>query len=455
MICYKCNADAGNRIICPQCQTNLGKFQRAVQISNAYYNDGLSKANVRNLSGSIDSLKRSLKFYKYNTKARNLLGLVYYEIGEVVDALREWVISTSYQPEDNIATRYLQAVRANRSQLDSVNQTIKKYNQALLYCKQDSKDLAIIQLKKVLAINPKLVKGHQLLALLYLEDGQLEKAKKSLRNAGKIDTDNTTTLRYLKEVNIRLKEKGKDRKPKNDDLIHYQSGNETIIMPKRFRESSLGGALAYICLGLIIGAAVTSWLIVPNVKNNAKEDTKNRLIEASDTISSNGQEINELNEKIEALGAELEEAQKSKEAVATQVASYEQLLDAYIVYTTGDAVATGDALASIDTSYLSEKALNNYNTLNDAIYANYMEQLYNRAYTSYGRGDNAGAIKDFLVIIGKDPNFKDGSAVYYLAQSYRKNDELETAKQYYQYVIDNFPGTEKARTAKNYVNAQN
>ena len=162
MICYRCNEDAGNRLVCPGCQADLSKFQKAVRISNSYYNDGLNKANVRNLSGAIDSLRRSLKFYKYNTKARNLLGLVYYEIGEVVDALSEWVISTSYQPDDNPASRYLQAIRKYRSQLEAVNQTIKKYNQALVYSRHGSKDLAIIQLKKVLSLNPKLVKGHQL-----------------------------------------------------------------------------------------------------------------------------------------------------------------------------------------------------------------------------------------------------------------------------------------------------
>lgn len=73
-----------------------------------------------------------------------------------------------------------------------------KYNQALLYCKQNSRDLAIIQLKKVLSLNPKLVSGHQLLALLY--SGRThDLAKKSLRNAGKIDANNTVTLRYLKK----------------------------------------------------------------------------------------------------------------------------------------------------------------------------------------------------------------------------------------------------------------
>ena len=130
MICYKCGHEAGREEQCPSCGADISVFQRIVKISNEYYNDGLQKSKVRNLSGAIISLKQSLKFYKYNIDARNLLGLVYYEIGEVVQALSEWVISANYQPEDNIATKYLKDVHNNRNQLEAANQTIKKYNQA-------------------------------------------------------------------------------------------------------------------------------------------------------------------------------------------------------------------------------------------------------------------------------------------------------------------------------------
>ena len=75
------------------------------------------------------------------------------ETGEVVEALTEWVISKNYQPRDNAESRYLNEIQNNPSRLDTINQTIKKYNQALLYCRQDSRDLAIIQLKKVLSLN--------------------------------------------------------------------------------------------------------------------------------------------------------------------------------------------------------------------------------------------------------------------------------------------------------------
>ena len=123
-------------------------------MSNRYYNDGLEKANVRDLSGAIISLKQSLKLNKNNMNARNLLGLVYYETGEAVAALGEWVISKNLKNNKNIADDYIRMVQSNPTKLDAMNQTIKKYNQALAYCYQDSLDLAVIQLKKVLSINP-------------------------------------------------------------------------------------------------------------------------------------------------------------------------------------------------------------------------------------------------------------------------------------------------------------
>ena len=65
--------------------------------SNYWYNDGLKKAQIRDLSGAIVSLKRSLQFNRENITARNLLGLVYYGRGEVAEAFVEWIISKNFR----------------------------------------------------------------------------------------------------------------------------------------------------------------------------------------------------------------------------------------------------------------------------------------------------------------------------------------------------------------------
>ena len=158
MRCYNCGCQLSEHDFCTACGADVAIYKKIMKLSNRFYNEGLEKASVRDLSGAINSLRQSLKFNKNNVEARNLLGLVYVEIGEVVAALSEWVISKNLRPKKNIADDYIEMVQSNPTRLENINQTIKKYNQALLYCNQDSKDLAIIQLKKVLSLNPKFVK---------------------------------------------------------------------------------------------------------------------------------------------------------------------------------------------------------------------------------------------------------------------------------------------------------
>lgn len=81
-----------------------------------------------------------------------------------------------------------------------INTSIKKYNQCLEYCRNGNPDMAKMQLKKVLTNNPKLIKGYHLLALIYIHEGEYEKARKQLKAAAKIDKTNTTTFRFLREI---------------------------------------------------------------------------------------------------------------------------------------------------------------------------------------------------------------------------------------------------------------
>ena len=87
--------------------------KRALLLSNRFYNRGLDKAQIRDLSGAVEMLRQSLQFNKKNIMARNLLGLVYFEMGEAVAALSEWVISKNLQPQDNIASQYIDRLQSN------------------------------------------------------------------------------------------------------------------------------------------------------------------------------------------------------------------------------------------------------------------------------------------------------------------------------------------------------
>ena len=417
MECYNCGAKLGKGDICQNCGANVKIYKKIIMASNAYYNDALEKAAVRDLSGAIESLRTSLRFYKMNIDARNLLGLVYFETGEVVEALTEWVISKNYQPRDNAASRYLNEIQNNPSRLDTINQTIKKYNQALLYCRQDSRDLAIIQLKKVLSLNPKLVSGHQLLALLYIQENN-------------------------------------PKKQKNEDLISYQSGNETIIQPRYLKDNSAIGTIINMVIGIAIGAAITCFLIVPGVRREIQNQAKAEVLDANNAVASKNQSISSLEAQIEDLTSQITDAKNEEESSAGKVNTYEQLLQAYVAYTDGDIEKAGTALGNVNTDYLSDDSMTVYDTINAQVNAEYISAVYKEATDAYNAQEFTQAIEDYLKVIELDETYDNGNALYYLAQSYRRNDDMDNAKTYYQKFADLYPGTERAANAQRYLNTE-
>jgi len=461
MNCYNCGCRLSEKDFCTSCGADVSVYKKIIHISNRFYNDGLEKANVRDLSGAIVSLRQSLKFNKNNIKARNLLGLVYFETGEVVAALSEWVISKNIRAEKNIADDYINAIQTNPARLDTINQTIKKYNQALAYCYQDSLDLAVIQLKKVLSLNPKFIRAHQLLALIYIKGEDWDRARRELEKCRSVDRNNTTTLRYLKEIDNASTvdgekgQSGKEKKKAKDDVIKYQSGNETIIQPINVKEQSSFSSMFNIIIGAVIGLAVAWFLILPARISAAKVDINAELKSISEQSDVKSSTIEELQQQVKALT-------DSNTELQTQVSAYEgdngtlqasnSLIQAANLYIAdpSDVEAIADALSQIDTESGTENASKEFTDLYTALMEDVgpkvSETYYNSGYSAYKKGDYANAITDLTKAFDFDNT--NIEALYNLGNSYDKNGDASNAQKTYARLIELFPDTERAKRAE-------
>ncbi len=432
----------------------MDSYNKIIRLSNTLYNVGLEKAKVRDLSGAADSLRKSLRFNKANIQARNLLGLVYFEMGETVDALSEWVISRSLQPEDNVAEGYLNSIQSNRAKLNTINQTIKKYNQALLYCQQGSQDLAIIQLKKVLSLNPNLVKGHQLLALLYMQEGRFDQAKKELRAAGRIDANNTLTLRYLKEANVQLhgeQPSQKNSRREKEEQIAYQSGNETIIQPAHFKDNSGIMTIINIVIGIAIGVAIAFFLIMPSIRQSATSDAKKAEVEANNNLTTKNQEIKKLEEQIENLNSQIDALNQQQEGAQQVTDTYDKLMEGYHAFAQENIEEAGNVLAEVNPDLLSDSARAIYDEINGKVNEQYIASVFEKGEKAYNSQNFEEAVTELEKVVQIEEDYDDGNAIYYLAQSYRRLEDMENAKKYYQRMVELHPGTERARTSQNYL----
>ena len=184
-------------------------YNRILLSSDWYYNRGLTKARIRDLSGAAEDLRTAIKYNKRNIQARNLLGLVYYEAGEVCQALCQWTISTNFQALGNPASEYLEQIMADQAWVETVNATVRKYNQALIHARHSSDDLAIIQLKQVIEAMPNYISAHLLLALVLMRGKQYAQARRTLREVLRMDVNNLDALRYMDEVRQQLRTAGR------------------------------------------------------------------------------------------------------------------------------------------------------------------------------------------------------------------------------------------------------
>lgn len=409
MICYRCGSVLSDDNLCHSCGADVSVYKKVIGLSNAYYNMGLAKASVRDLASAADYLRRSIKFDKRNINARNLLGLVYFEMGEAVQALSEWVISKNFQPDDNRADIYIKELQSNPTRLDTINQTIKKFNIALGYAQEGNDDLAVIQLKKVLNLNPNLIKGHLILALLYMKRGDYDRAKKPVMKVLKIDANNVLAKKYLAEIENKPGKKNNNEeetvsksssrisdrkrfKPEFDTGANEPlSGYDVIIPNNGYKESNNGTiAVLNVIIGIIIGVAATFFLITPARVNSLNSAHKKEVVNLNSQIAS-------LNSKITDLNGKLDEANSGKADLQNQIdttnnennsmaADYERLVTALIDYQAKSYVESAEQISSIsginspdyETKY-SESFRNLCGTIKDEVYTEAAKATYSEA----------------------------------------------------------------------------
>ena len=420
--------------------------KKLVYQSNYWYNDGLKRARIRDMSGAIGSLKKSLQYNSENIAARNLLGLVYYGRGEVGEALVEWILSKNFQSHENIANYYIKKLQENPTELEKVNQAIRKFNQSLDYCYQDGEDLAIIQLKKVVDAHPTFLKAYQLLSLLYIHTQQYGKAKHTLKAAHKLDTTNDITLRYMHEMNeLRRKRaiKQAEKKEEKPQTVTYNIGNETIIQPASSGVKENAGLMTVIniIIGIVVGVAVMWFLIMPAVNRSTADRTNKQVPEFSDRIAEQEAQISALQTELESYRATSEETENAQQTAKSTLDSYEIVLSMYDHYLNQDMSdsAMVEELLKVNADSLGTLGREQFDTMTGDIYSRYSEVLYSTAQENFQVANYADAITNLSTVMQMNEGYDDGQAMWLLAQAYEASGDTENANTWKQKVEENYP----------------
>ena len=357
VLCPHCGAQVRKNGYCSECYLPLSMLKKAQNTSNYYYNIGYDRASARDLSGAIESLLQALRYNKRNVPARNLLGLIYYEMGEAVQAMSEWVMSINYQQENNLATKYLKELKKDPARLESVDQLARKFNMAIQYAHSEDYDLSILQLKSALSDNPHFVKGYLLLALLYIGTDNYEKARVTLRRVLKIDKANSLAVHYLREMGdteeniIEMRKQNVD----NDGLLDDDYLEEIVVTedgraPKKIEKKNLFQEIKakkdtsvvrtgqfgqvslakysglYMLIGLVLGVLLFSFFILPGQKKKLRVENEQLIKTYSEELAGKNSTINSLSAEVDSLTKQIDTLQNGAAQGETDLPDYSNVV---------------------------------------------------------------------------------------------------------------------------------
>lgn len=427
------------------------------QIANSYYNLGLDKAGQRDLSGAAAALKKCLQFNKAHTDARNLLGLIYNETGEVAAALTQWIISLNFQEEDNLAEEYLRKVHAARGYLEVADQAAKKYNQALIYAQNENADLAVLLLMRILSEFPKYVKAETLLALLYIQHEDYTKAGRCLYQALKVDKYNTRAQRYMAIVKENTGRAEIEKRKLKNAFSHRQMQDDDIIIPPSYKENTGWQTILNILAGLAMGAAVIFFLVMPASKEALNARHNQELQKVLSQVNDKSLQIDELDRQIAAAKQAQDAAEDSLAALVNDnggiLSQYQTLIHILQAYRNDDTRNAALLYSDLDTSVLNDGVVNEIVAqVQQDMTANGWQLLMQMGEEAMSQEGGARQAIDYyqrsMKIKGEDPQL-----LYLIGMAYVSLGDTETANEYFGNVIMNYAESdyaEPARTQRGY-----
>lgn len=425
-------------------------INRNRQIANSFYNLGLEKANIRDLSGAVESLKKSLHFDKYQMDARNLLGLIYYEMGEVSDALVQWVISTNLHPEDNPADHYLDEIQRKPGRLEVVDQNVKKYNQALWYAQHDSDDLAILQLTRVVEDNPNFIKAHLLLAVLYMYHEDFPKAGRSLYRVLQIDRNNPKAQWYMSIVKKNTGKAEVEKRKLKNAFSHHQMQDDDVIMPPTYKENTGWQSILNILAGLVLGGLATYFLIMPPNMRALSNAHNEEIIAYSQKLNQKNQEMDILQDSYDELQARAGEMEAKLTTIEGDtnlvVAQYQTIIGILQAYQNDDIVSVAKLYVNLDTSLITdESVLEIAETVTADMQSRGYQTLEDLGTSAWNSGQEEEAIAYYQKSLEIKPD--NPSATYLLGRLYQNQGDTDKAREYFSKIITSFPNSPQASQA--------
>lgn len=334
---------------------------------------------------------------------------------------------------------------------DNIKNSVILYNKALDSLKASSEDIAIIELKRAISMNPNFHEAMNLLGICYSYIKDYSKAAEMFNKVVAAENNSIQALNYLNRMNAddsippmpEAKKKAVDKKssPKTDDV------KKSVPVRSISLKNEKLDILKYV-IGFVIGA-VLIFLLNPlfNPGKNVKAPSAGDNASKSSSSSPGGS----YETKYKKLNDDYENTKKALEASNKEVDYYKNVTKLFEIENkviANDFMSAADMLVLLKTITFKDPEKGRYEALVRDIMPRAVQTAYGQGMNLFNSRKYDDAAKKFSSVekYGTEWPLADIS-LYYLGKTYIELKDSRNAIDTFQKVKNAYPGTKYAAWA--------
>ena len=420
------------------------------RISNSYYNLAYDKLQDNKLYDASILLKKSLLYNKKNSDSRNLLGLIFYREGEVVDALCQWVINNNLNKDDNLSNYFINEVQKDEK-TKKMLEAIQYYNSALEDIEEDRNDLALHHLYRAIELSPTHIKALSLIALLLLDIKDHIKAGSYLLKAQKIDQSNDLVNRLMDYTLTNTKQKEYNEKRLQNIYSDKKIESDDLILSNRYIKLTPNQTVKYLLIGALVGIVGYHTIIMPVVRQSINEKVNDSYVKYSDIINDQNKSIRdltvnnrELTDNYNIVNEKVKRYEEQNERFTIQ---YETLTEINKLFDNGNILEAINRYVSLDKSNITDDnlivLLNSARSRVEGIGA---ARICEMGTEEWNGGNKPRAIEFYKLSLNIEPD--NPETMFLLARLYQSMGEEDDSNELFDKIIAEHSDSNYARRAR-------
>ncbi|MCX7708603.1 MAG: tetratricopeptide repeat protein [Clostridia bacterium] len=341
---------------------------------------------------------------------------------------------------------------------DNIINSIILYNKALENIRMNSEDIAVIELKKAISMNPNFHEAMNLLGICYVFTKDYPKAREIFEKVAALENNGVKALSYLNMINTgsvsvqdtEIRKGSAIEKKPLQAAAKMQNAFKSISTPVKPEKMNLAfsSGLFKMIGGFVAGILVMIlFLLIIKTPGKSVEVLNDRINQGESqnkTESTANQESGKLKEENEKLQNEL----KSAKAELDYYASVSKLGEAERLSAAKNYEAAADLLVMMKTMQLKDTEKSRYDSLYNSVIPKAAWAVFNEgnSLVKYKKYQEALTKLSKVQVYGDSWNYLDAT-LYKMGVCYKEMNESKNALEVFKKLIEKYPKSQYASYA--------